>query len=100
MTVETTTRARTDPAVRAWSWVTGISPSVVHYAGLVVAVPILGYLARDQWFFYDEWDFLVPSNGRALLTEEQHILGNQQRLGVTLQLKMHARIRAGKKPAV
>ncbi len=35
--------------------------------GLVVAVPILAYLARDQWFFYDEWDFLVPSNGRTLL---------------------------------
>ena len=32
-----------------------------------MAVPILAYLARDQWFFYDEWDFLVPSNGRSLL---------------------------------
>jgi hypothetical protein len=61
------TQTRTHVAVRASSWVAGISPSVVHFVGLVIAVPVLAYLARDQWFFFDEWQFLVPSYGRTLL---------------------------------
>lgn len=31
----------------------------VFWAAAVVAVPIIVYQGRDQWFFWDEWDFLA-----------------------------------------
>jgi hypothetical protein len=30
----------------------------VHYASLLVGAAVLLYLARDQWFFFDEWDII------------------------------------------
>ena len=40
--------------VRRWLW--------VHLASMAVAVPVLAWVNRDQWFSGDEWQ-LVTSNG-------------------------------------
>jgi hypothetical protein len=45
-------RARTD--VRTWLW--------VHLGTLVLAVPVLAWVNRDQWFAGDEWQ-IVTTNG-------------------------------------
>jgi hypothetical protein len=34
------------------------SATIAHYASLVVGFAIVAYLARTQWFFYDEWRFM------------------------------------------
>ena len=34
------------------------APEVVFVVALVVAIPVLRWTNRDQWFFLDEWDFL------------------------------------------
>lgn len=39
--------------------VTDRLPFVALLGGLLVVAPALLWLARDQWFFLDEWDFLV-----------------------------------------
>lgn len=47
--------------VRSWSterWAT-----IVFWAAVAVAVPVIRYQSRNQWFFLDEWDFL---SGREL----------------------------------
>jgi hypothetical protein len=46
------------PQRRLWSRVA--NPTGIHYASLAVAAIVLFYLARNQWFFYDEWAFLTP----------------------------------------
>ena len=46
--------ARTAVADRRWLW--------VHLASLAVAVPILAWVNRDQWFAVDEWA-MITSNG-------------------------------------
>lgn len=38
------------------------SPSVVHYAALVVSFAAILWIGRDQWFFGDDWAILVPHN--------------------------------------
>lgn len=42
--------------------------AVAHYASLIVALPVLLFIDRNQWFFGDEWDFLTNRgfNGQAL----------------------------------
>lgn len=42
------------PAPRTWL--------IVHLVTLALSGALIMYLARDQWFFFDEWDFLVPRN--------------------------------------
>lgn len=37
--------------------------SLFHYASLLVALPLLLFIARRQWFFLDEWDFLTNRGG-------------------------------------
>jgi hypothetical protein len=41
-------------------WVT---PARAHYATLIVAIPILAVLARNQWFFFDDWTFIEQISG-------------------------------------
>ncbi|MFG6445043.1 hypothetical protein ACFXQA_07180 [Microbacterium sp. P07] len=38
-------------------------PAAVHYVSLVVAFIVIAFLARNQWFFFDEWSFLSDANG-------------------------------------
>lgn len=40
---------------------------VVHLVSLVAIAAVYVVLARDQWFFYDEWDLLRPGNEWNLL---------------------------------
>jgi hypothetical protein len=45
---------------------------LAHYATLAAAVPVLFFIARGQWFFYDEWAFLVPDNGGLWASHNGH----------------------------
>ena len=36
------------------------NPRVAHYASLVIGLAIILYIARDQWFFGDDWAILAP----------------------------------------
>jgi hypothetical protein len=42
--------------------------TLAHYVSLIVALPVLLFIDRNQWFFGDEWDFLATRglDGRAL----------------------------------
>lgn len=35
-------------------------PATWHYASLAICLAFLLYLGSTQWFFYDEWAFLIP----------------------------------------
>jgi uncharacterized membrane protein len=37
------------------------NPRVTHYVALVVSLGIIAFVARDQWFFGDDWTILAPS---------------------------------------
>jgi hypothetical protein len=41
-------------------------PGAWHVATLVVSAIVLAVAARHQWFFFDEWAFLAPSNNSLL----------------------------------
>ncbi len=36
------------------------NPRVAHYAALVVSLAVILFIARDQWFFGDDWAILAP----------------------------------------
>ena len=40
--------------VRRW-----LTPAHAHYATLALAFAFICWYGRDQWFYYDEWDFLT-----------------------------------------
>lgn len=42
-----------------------IAARVAFVVGLVVAVPVIVHTNRDQWFFLDDWDFLVTRSLRS-----------------------------------
>ena len=46
-----------------------VNPLSVHLLTLVGATIVLVLLARGQWFFYDEWDFLRDPGNPALLLQ-------------------------------
>jgi hypothetical protein len=49
-------------SVRGVGRLTGLlTPRLVHYLSLVVALAWICLYARGQWFFFDEWDFLKLS---------------------------------------
>jgi hypothetical protein len=39
-----------------------LTPVVFHYSILVIGLVVLLVEARSQWFFYDDWSFLIPSH--------------------------------------
>lgn len=52
-------RALGTPRAAAW----------VHYASLVVGAAVLFYLARHQWFYFDEWDIIWQPEAARRFTE-------------------------------
>lgn len=52
-----TARSRSSVGGRRW-----LSPATAHYVSLVVAFAWILVCAREQWFFFDEWDFLKLSS--------------------------------------
>lgn len=58
----TTATLRDVPSRMPWR-PTADGARVLHYASLLVALPLLLYIARRQWFFLDEWDFLTNRGG-------------------------------------
>ncbi|CAB4988688.1 MAG: hypothetical protein F2861_08255 [Actinobacteria bacterium] len=45
-------------------WAKKITPKRVHWLSLVLAALILAWTARNQWFYLDEWSFLVDRSIR------------------------------------
>ncbi len=41
-------------------------PTTWHLLSLIASAALLVVLARSQWFYFDEWAFLVPDNGSSL----------------------------------
>lgn len=52
---------RTLASARAAAW--------AHAVALGVGLLVLAYLGRDQWFFFDEWDFIWQPEGMRRLVE-------------------------------
>ncbi|MFB2599282.1 hypothetical protein ACEXQE_15935 [Herbiconiux sp. P17] len=48
------------------------TPRLVHYVTLFVAFAWICVYARDQWFFFDEWDFLKLSSTDFLAAHNGH----------------------------
>jgi hypothetical protein len=61
---------------RPWTW--------LHGASLVAAALFLLWAARSQWFFYDDWDFLVSRSEWALLAPHNGHLSLAPALIITL----------------
>jgi hypothetical protein len=43
------------------------NPRVAHYASLVVGLAVILYIARNQWFFGDDWAILAPHLDAAVM---------------------------------
>lgn len=42
---------------------------IAHLISLALGAALLLYLGKDQWFFFDEWDFIWPDEGLRRLVE-------------------------------
>lgn len=69
-------RVVTDLITRRWFW--------LHITSLVVALVFLLWAGRGQWFFFDDWDFLVSRNEWSLLASHNGHLSLAPALITTL----------------
>jgi len=45
----------------------------LHYVSIFFACGVIAYLGRDQWFFFDEWTFLIPDAPGILVPHIGHL---------------------------
>ena len=64
MTLTASSKKIVNPTHDYQTWAKKITPKRVHWLSLVLAALILAWNARNQWFYLDEWNFLVDRSIR------------------------------------
>ena len=86
MTSTASSKKIVNPTHDYQTWAKKITPKRVHWLSLVLAALILAWNARNQWFYLDEWNFLVDRSIRPTGDDLNIFAGHNEHWSTTVVL--------------